>query len=79
MSADADWLSRFFVVVSLDGPFERYANSVPFHTSVLEWDLGEWPEGLEGDALDSRLQELYREISLRVQELVDTLRGEEVH
>jgi len=71
-------LSPYFVVVTLDGPIERYTERVPFHTSVLEWDVGPWPDGDDGDALQRRLQELYREISARVRELVETLRGEEV-
>jgi len=71
-------LARYFVVVTLDGPMERYAERVPFHTSVLEWDVGPWPEGETGDALDAHLQELYRETASRVRELVETLRGDRV-
>jgi len=71
-------LSPYFVVVTLDGPVERYTERVPFHTSVLEWDVGPWPEGGGEEATERRLQELYREISVRVRELVETLRGEEV-
>lgn len=75
--ATPDSLSRFFVVVSLDGPIERYADRIPFHTSVLEWDVGPRPDGLEGEAEQNRFRELYREVSLHVRDLVETLRGEE--
>ena len=73
-----DAMSRYFVIVCLDGPFERYSRQLPFHTSVLEWDLGDWPHGLEGESLTTRLEEVYRETSVRVQDLVDTLIGDEI-
>ena len=69
-------LSKYFVIVSLDGVMERYATQIPFHTSVLEWDVGTKPEGLEGDALKGRHEELYRELSSNVQSLVEALRGD---
>ena len=76
-SATPESLSAYFVVVSLDGPIERYAGKIPFHTSVLEWDLGPGPGGLEGEALQARYTELYREISAHVRDLVETLCGDE--
>ena len=71
-------LSKYFVLVSLDGPIEQYVPSVPFHTSVLEWDVGSRPDGLVGDALKVRYEELYREVSAHLRDLVETLRGEEI-
>ena len=70
-------LSQHFVIVSLDGAIERYASQIPFHTSVLEWDVGARPDGLEGDALTQRMEELYREVSAQVRDLVELLTGEE--
>ena len=70
-------LSKYFVIVSLDGLMERYTSHVPFHTTVLEWDVGARPQGLEGEALRRHMEELYREIAAYVRGLVETLRGEE--
>ncbi len=71
-------LSKYFVIISLSGPVQDYAKQIPFHTSALEWDVGSLPQGLEGAALEQRLEELYREVSSHVRGLVETLSGEEV-
>ena len=68
-------LSRYFVVVSLEGPVGHYVPSIPFHTSLLTWDLGARPGPGESDA--QRLEELYRQISSHVRDLVETLTGRE--
>ncbi len=71
-------LNQYFVIVSLAGPVEDYVQQLPFHTSALQWDVGAEPLGLNGDARKVRFEELYREISSHVLELVETLRGKEV-
>lgn len=76
LDGSPEFLSRHFVIVSLAGPIEHYAAQIPFHTSALEWDVGPWPDGLDGAALKQRLEEFYREVSSHVHELVETLRGE---
>jgi len=68
-------LSRYFVIVSLEGPVEQYVPSIPFHTSLLTWDLGERPGPGETDG--TRYEELYRQISSHVRDLVETLTGRE--
>jgi hypothetical protein len=60
------------VVVSLDAPVETYLPKIPFHTSAVHWDLGPAPAG---DA--ERIDEVYRDIALRVRDLIELLRGEE--
>jgi len=69
-------LSRYFVIVTLEGPVKSYVGRVPFHCSVLEWDVGPAPDGFNGEEATRRYEELYRQISLHVRDLVETLRGE---
>ena len=60
------------VIVCLQGPVNAYIDSIPFHTSVLEWDLGPTP------VIDDikRFEELYRELALQVEDLMEVLHGE---
>ena len=78
LDSSPDALSKYFVIVSLDGAIDRYVPQVPFHTSVMEWDVGSRPADMTGDALTRRYEELYRELSSHIRDLVETLRGEEV-
>ncbi len=71
-------LADYHLLVSLQGPVKSYVDPVPFHTSALEWDLGEIPGDLEGEQAKQRYEALYREIATRVRDLMTTLRGEEV-
>jgi phosphate transport system protein len=67
--------AAFDVIVSLKGPVHDYLPEQPFRTVFLEWDVGEAPEALEGS--EERYLEIYREITARVRDLMETLRGEE--
>lgn len=53
------------LLICLEGGIQDYPIQVPFHTSVLEWDLGE-PADIEG---------LYRELAPRLRDLLELLRG----
>lgn len=65
-------LSDYYVIVSLQHPVKSYMTTVPFHSIALEWDLGEPP----ADGTDnSRIEELYREIAHRINDLIEKLRG----
>ncbi len=61
------------VIVSLQGPVSSYFDSVPFHTTALEWDVGPAPE----TPGDQRSEELYRDLALKIKDLMELLRGEE--
>ena len=74
---DTSSINKYFLIVSLEGTIDRYVPQVPFHTSVIEWDVGSRPEGLQGEALTQRYEELYRELYERISHLVKILRGEE--
>ena len=71
-----DGLSEYFVVVSLQGPMSSYCESVPFHTSVIEWDIGDAPTGGSEADREARYAELYRELAVQVRDLVETLSGD---
>lgn len=61
-----------YVIVSLEGDVSSYLPNIPFHTTVLEWDLEPVPES--GDS--KNFENLYRAITLEVKDLMEILRGE---
>jgi phosphate transport system protein len=67
-SLTARELAEQQVVVCLEGAIEEYLDTTPFHTAVLEWDLG--------DA--DNIENIYREIASRTRDLMELLRGEGV-
>ena len=66
-------LEDYHVVVSLDGPITDYLKEIPFPTITLEWDVGEAPCSADDSA--SRLETMYRELSLQVRDLLERLHG----
>jgi len=67
-------ISEQNVVVSLQGGVKSYIDSIPFHTTALEWDID------TESALDSDegMENLYRTLALHVRDLIELLRGDEV-
>lgn len=63
------------VIVSLQGPVKGYLEKIPFHTTDLEWDVGSAPEGDDDAQATEHLEAVYREIAMRVRDLMETLRG----
>ena len=61
------------IIISLQGPTEDYFPAVPFHTSALQWDVV--PAG--GVESPEDMEALYRDLALRVRQLMELLRGEE--
>jgi len=59
------------VVVSLEGEVSLYLPKVPFHTTALEWDISPLPEAGDSQGYEN----LYRELSLQIKDLMETLRG----
>lgn len=64
------------VVVSLQGPARDYFEKIPFHTTALEWDVGQLPAGTNDSQIVEGLEAIYRDIAVRVRDLMVTLRGE---
>lgn len=79
LEPDADKVGKYDVVVSLEGPIGSYLPKQPFRTVFLEWDVGVPPEGLGEAQVVERYTEMYREISARIRDLMETLRGEEAN
>ena len=70
-------LADFHVIVSLQGPAKSYLESIPFHTAILDWDVGLVPRDLPADQLRQYYETCYREIAVQVSNLMAILGGEE--
>ena len=69
-----DELSSYHVIVSLQGPVKSYIEAVPFHTVALEWEI----DSGTGASDTPDFESLYRQLALRVQDLMTTMHGDEV-
>jgi hypothetical protein len=76
LDASAESLNDYFAVVSLQAGAHEKISELPFHTLLLEWDVGEIPDGLDQERTEALLEEAYKKVSLEVRELMETLRGE---
>lgn len=64
-------ISEKHVIVSLQGDVSSYLDSIPFHTSAVEWDISS-----ESD--EHNMEVLYRTLALHIKDLMVLLLGEEV-
>ncbi len=58
------------IIISLQGDVRQYIDSIPFHTSALEWDINS-----ESDTQPMDI--LYRTLALMIKDLVELLHGDE--
>lgn len=71
----ADWEANH-IIVSLQGPIDKYLDKVPFHTVALQWDLPRAPQmPAEWEDVSAAFEEIYRALTARVNVLVETLYG----
>ncbi|MEM9557923.1 MAG: PhoU domain-containing protein [Acidobacteriota bacterium] len=63
------------VVVSLGGDLRAHVDSIPFHTVLLEWNVGPVLAGLDQERAESLLDLGFRMLQSRITELLETLRG----
>jgi hypothetical protein len=56
-------------LISLDAPPENYFDEIPFHSVALLWDVTE--------SSAAGIEELYRDIALRMRDLMQLIRGDE--
>ena len=68
-------LDRYYLIVSLDGPVRSYVPGVPFHTSALAWDVGSVEAGTSDEETPQRFETLYRDLAVRIDDLMQVLRG----
>lgn len=69
-------LDDYHVIVSLSPGARDAIGEIPFHTVLLEWPFDDSASVAEKDLTDEYLQSVYRELTPRVRELMETLRGE---
>jgi phosphate transport system protein len=62
------------VIVSLEGPVSEYVDDVPVGTVAFEWPIPARPAPGDPNAADT-YRAMYQEISTRLHDLVDTMRG----
>jgi len=67
-------ISEQNVIVSLQGDVKSYIDSIPFHTTALEWEI-DIPNALENQ---QGMETLYRSLALQIKDLLELLRGNEV-
>jgi protein-tyrosine-phosphatase len=65
-----DVLSDYHVIVGLDLDPRQHIPEVPFHTVLLEWEVGACPPDEEAAEL------VYRRLANEITELMETLHGE---
>ncbi len=69
-------LDQYYLVVNMQGAADRYLSDIPFHTAVVEWDVGPAPEGGDNESVRQRFEEIYRNIAVNLQDLVELMYGE---
>ena len=69
-------LGDFHVIISLSGAVTDYIERIPFHTAALEWDVGMAPAPDAPDA-EQVWEDIYRDLAVRLSDLVELLHGEE--
>ena len=69
-------LENFHVIVSLQGPITSYISKVPFHTSVLHWDVGPYLNEVDDDQVEEHLDRIYKTILVNIRILMETLCAE---
>ena len=73
-----DELSDYHVIVGLEGNLRSHIPDVPFHTVLLDWDLGALPRGLDQERASASLEESLKQLSVKIRELMELMRGKEV-
>jgi phosphate transport system protein len=68
-------LADFKVVISLDKEVKEYLPQLPFHTSSLCWQMAAFDPDMSDDKKRERLEEIYRELSVRLEDLMQLLIG----
>lgn len=72
-----DELADFHVIVGLGRDVRSHISEIPFHTVLLEWDVGPLPEDLDRERTEAHLEEAFKRLAPQIRQLMETLRGEE--
>jgi len=73
---NVDEIANFNIVVSLQGPVESFIPEQPFHTVFLDWDVGTTPSDMDQSDRVKHYYAMYREITVHIRNLHETLFGE---
>jgi phosphate transport system protein len=75
---DAIWdeLEEFHVIVSLEGDVRPHIREVPFHTVLLTWDVGGVLGDVDQQRAEAMLEESHQALTVKIGDLMQTLRGE---
>ncbi|MBF0181072.1 MAG: phosphate signaling complex protein PhoU [Magnetococcales bacterium] len=65
------------IIISLQGPVRSFITHPPFHTAFLHWDVGSVPNETDREGANRRCEEIYRELAVRLRQLMDILTGKE--
>jgi phosphate transport system protein len=68
-------LADYHVIVSLEGDIDEAIPRRPYRTVMLEWDVPGCPDDPETDEGRARLLDCYRELTVRIRNLMEDLRG----
>ena len=78
LGKSVDELAEYHVIVGLEGNLREHIPEVPFHTVLLNWDVGEIPQELDQERSIALLEESLKKLSVESRELMETMRGKEV-
>ncbi len=65
------------VVVGLQAGARDQLGTLPFHTTLLDWQPAYPAEGLDQERAVATLEEALQQLSVEVRQLMQTLRGSE--
>ena len=70
-------LSDYHVIVGLEEGAADAVGDIPFHTTLVEWEVPEVPSDVDAERAEAALQDSFQELSGRIRDLMVVLRGEE--
>jgi phosphate transport system protein len=66
---------HYHVIIGLEEKAREMMGEIPYKTVFLDWDLGPCPFGEDDPDAVERLENIYRQITSRISDLMVTLRG----
>lgn len=70
-------LSKLHLVVGVGEDPRPHLPALPYGTILQSWDVEPVPEGLDRERTDAVLRERYKELAARIEDLMETLHGED--
>lgn len=70
-------LAQFHIIIGLEAGVRDRIAELPFRTVVLEWDIGPIESELDQERSQAMLENAFKSIADRMEDLMDVLRGDE--